>query len=254
CSLIAQKYDKDTCKDWKEEIDTLLVFAGLFSAVATAFIIDSYKWLLNTDSNATSLPTEVQKRINVYWFSSLLLALSSASTGMLCKQWLREYIRHAGRSTEDALCVRQMRLFGLSEWKVGGIISTIPLLLQVALILFFIGLLELLWRLDKTVAIPFTIIATFVVLFLLFTTLAPAMQYFYVVWRRSLAPLPPQCPYRSPQAWIIVSLFNQMFIWLTSIRPNIFERHSSFPRLDLQGPELAKPCSSWEKYDLYWVQ
>ncbi|KAK0477816.1 hypothetical protein IW261DRAFT_1608778 [Armillaria novae-zelandiae] len=118
----------------------------------------------------------------------------------------------------------------------------------------FIGLLELLWRLDKTVAIPFTIIATFVVLFLLFTTLAPAMQYFYVVWRRSLAPLPPQCPYRSPQAWIIVSLFNQMFIWLTSIRPNIFERHSSFPRLDLQGPELAKPCSSWEKYDLYWVQ
>ncbi len=173
---------------------------------------------------------------------------------MLCKQWLREYIRDAGRSSKDALCVRQMRLEGLSAWKVEGIISTIPLLLQVALVLFFIGVLELLWPLEKTVAIPFTVIAALVVLFLLFTTLAPSTQYCYVVLRRSLAPLPPQCPYKSPQAWLLVSLFNQIFSWLTSVQSKIFDRQSDFSRVDLLGPKLAKHCSSWSKYDLYWVK
>ncbi len=80
-----------------------------------------------TDSDTAFLPAQVQKRINVYWFLSLLPALSSASTGMLCKQWLQVYIRDAGRSSKDVLCVRQMRLEGLSAWKVEGIISTIPL-------------------------------------------------------------------------------------------------------------------------------
>ncbi|KAK0492477.1 hypothetical protein EDD18DRAFT_1079535, partial [Armillaria luteobubalina] len=93
---VTQKYDEGACKDWKEEIDTLLVFSGLFSVVATAFLINSYKWLMNTDSDAMFLPDHVQKRTNVYWFSSLLLALSSASTGMLCNQWLREYVRDVG--------------------------------------------------------------------------------------------------------------------------------------------------------------
>ncbi|KAK0465671.1 hypothetical protein IW261DRAFT_1347044, partial [Armillaria novae-zelandiae] len=255
CSQIAQKYDEGVCKDWKEEIDTLLVFvSGLFSAVATAFLIDSYKWLLSTESDAMFVPTQVQKRINVYWFSSLLLALSSASTGILCKQWLREYIRDAGRSSKDALCIRQMRLDGLSAWKAGGIISTIPLLLQVALVLFFVGVLELLWPLEKTVAIPFTVIAAFVVLFILFTTLAPATQYCYVILRHSFDPLPPQCPYKSPQAWLLVRLFNRIFSWLTSGQSKIFDRDSSFSRLDLLGPKLAKTCSSWKKYDLRWVK
>ncbi len=173
---------------------------------------------------------------------------------MLCKQWLREYIRDAGRSSKDALCVRQMRLEGLSAWKVEGIISTIPLLLQIALVLFFIGVLELLWPLEKTVAIPCTVIAAFMTLFFLFTTLAPSTQYCYVILRRSLAPLPPQCPYKSPQAWLLVSLFNRIFCWLTTVRRKIFHRRSTWSRSDLLGPKLARRCSSWSKFDLYWVK
>lgn len=38
-----RKKDDDMMKDFNEEIDSLLVFAGLFSAVLTAFIIDVYK-------------------------------------------------------------------------------------------------------------------------------------------------------------------------------------------------------------------
>ncbi|KAK0463548.1 uncharacterized protein EV420DRAFT_1264087, partial [Desarmillaria tabescens] len=207
CARLVRKYDEEVCKGWKEEIDTLLVFAGLFSAVTTPFIIDSYKWLYNsasTNSDTAFLSAHAEERINVCWFLSLALAISAASTGILCKQWLREYIKDAGRNSKDTLSVRQMRLEGLSAWKVEGIISTIPLLLQVALVLFFVGVLELLWPLNKTVALPVSIIVAFMIFFILFTTLAPSTQYCWVVLRRSLALLPPECPYKSPQSWLII--------------------------------------------------
>ncbi|EJD48825.1 hypothetical protein AURDEDRAFT_21678, partial [Auricularia subglabra TFB-10046 SS5] len=41
----ARKHDGDVCDAYREQIDTLLVFAGLFSAIVTAFAVDSYKWL-----------------------------------------------------------------------------------------------------------------------------------------------------------------------------------------------------------------
>ncbi|EIW58205.1 uncharacterized protein TRAVEDRAFT_123752, partial [Trametes versicolor FP-101664 SS1] len=37
-----QKYSDEMIRRWKEEIDTYLVFAGLFSAVLTTFNVQSY--------------------------------------------------------------------------------------------------------------------------------------------------------------------------------------------------------------------
>ncbi|KAJ3498889.1 hypothetical protein NMY22_g19560 [Coprinellus aureogranulatus] len=37
--------DAERCKVWKDEVSNILIFAGLFSAVVTAFIIESYKSL-----------------------------------------------------------------------------------------------------------------------------------------------------------------------------------------------------------------
>ncbi|KAI0782803.1 hypothetical protein C8Q75DRAFT_702627, partial [Abortiporus biennis] len=52
-----KNYDEKMIKDWNEEIDTLLLdslYAGLFSAVLTAFNIESYRGL-NLDSSDKSL-------------------------------------------------------------------------------------------------------------------------------------------------------------------------------------------------------
>ncbi|EEB94327.1 hypothetical protein MPER_06873, partial [Moniliophthora perniciosa FA553] len=89
-------------KGWRDDIDTLLVFAGLFSAVVTAFVIESYQWLAEdpADTTVTLLihlisvqasgsqatpfePTQFTPdpssiRINVFWFLSLILSLTSA--------------------------------------------------------------------------------------------------------------------------------------------------------------------------------
>ncbi|KAF9256296.1 hypothetical protein L218DRAFT_848219, partial [Marasmius fiardii PR-910] len=113
---------------YEDDIDTLLVFAGLFSAVVTAFTIESYQWLQEdpADTSAALLNSTVNLlmqiaqqstqpltpstftppsqppsftasasvvRINTFWFLSLTLPLVDALFGLLCKQWLREHKR-----------------------------------------------------------------------------------------------------------------------------------------------------------------
>ncbi|KAF8870134.1 hypothetical protein BD779DRAFT_1417289, partial [Infundibulicybe gibba] len=48
------KFDQDFCAGWNSEIDSLLTFAGLFSAIVTAFTIESYQWLQPSPQDATN--------------------------------------------------------------------------------------------------------------------------------------------------------------------------------------------------------
>ncbi|KIP01900.1 hypothetical protein PHLGIDRAFT_96573, partial [Phlebiopsis gigantea 11061_1 CR5-6] len=41
----ARGYDQEKLDGWKSDLDNLLVFAALFSAIVTAFTIESYQWL-----------------------------------------------------------------------------------------------------------------------------------------------------------------------------------------------------------------
>lgn len=104
--------DDAMLKDFNEEIDTLLVFAGLFSAVLTAFIIDVYKRLEEDPADASAAilrrisiqlagaadeqldplpsssfhPSRLVIAVNVLWFASLLFSLFAALVGILAKQ------------------------------------------------------------------------------------------------------------------------------------------------------------------------
>ncbi|EIN09984.1 hypothetical protein PUNSTDRAFT_40355, partial [Punctularia strigosozonata HHB-11173 SS5] len=120
CATAVREYDQDMIDGCKEEIDSLL--AGLFSAVLTAFIIESYKFLQRDPDDTTAAlllqislqlssfsvngsfmdsthpikaqlpPLQMPRgavRINTFWFSSLVLSLISALVCILLKQWLR---------------------------------------------------------------------------------------------------------------------------------------------------------------------
>ncbi|KDR75476.1 hypothetical protein GALMADRAFT_26854, partial [Galerina marginata CBS 339.88] len=105
---------------WKDEVQNLLIFAGLFSAVVTAFVIDSYKGLkadpndkmidllsriatrVENPLNTTATPPPVEIpfsppsfviRLNTFWFLSLVLSLSTVLLGIISLQWLREHQR-----------------------------------------------------------------------------------------------------------------------------------------------------------------
>ncbi|KAK1230988.1 hypothetical protein PQX77_005905 [Marasmius sp. AFHP31] len=175
--------DEGLVGGWKEDIDTLLVFAGLFSAVVTAFVIESYQWLqeapedttvallrqISQQFNNTSEPVPVPDTftvsssvvaINVLWFLSLILALIDALFALLCKQWLQEHRRHTHtRTPSEALALRWLRNQSLEKWRVPTILASLPMLLEFALFLFLAGLLELLRTRHP---VPFTI-ATIVV-------------------------------------------------------------------------------------------
>ncbi|KAL6301860.1 hypothetical protein BKA93DRAFT_441206, partial [Sparassis latifolia] len=225
CAKSLAEHDEHSIKAWKEEIDTLLVFAGLYSAVLTAFNVTSYTWLqpspppdatvqllsqisLQLDSfsvnamnvNSTQAPLSAVAvaslqaqpvssssiRINALWFSSLICTLCAASISILIKQWLREYTNGLVSISRQTARTRQLRDDGLSKWHVGRIIMVLPVLLQGALILFLAGLLELLWTLHSTVAIIATFFVAMLGIFHLVTTILPTVAA--------------DCSYQSPQA------------------------------------------------------
>ncbi|EJD44308.1 hypothetical protein AURDEDRAFT_65432 [Auricularia subglabra TFB-10046 SS5] len=201
CVRAMEKHDSVLCRGYREEIDTLLVFAGLFSAVVTAFSIESYQWLQNdpqeamvmlllqivdsvsTNGTSATIPTNfglsasVSARINIYWFMALSLSLSAALIGILCKQWIREFERYVGASARDIVALRQMKFDGLLNWKVGDIIGILPLLLQFSLALFALGVLELLWRLHTVVAAAVCVPTIAAVVVYLATTLLTVIQH-----------------------------------------------------------------------------
>ncbi|KDR66588.1 hypothetical protein GALMADRAFT_80752, partial [Galerina marginata CBS 339.88] len=124
--------DKIRCEAWKEEVNNLLIFAGLFSAVVTAFVIESYKTLqpdpnstvvdllsriatrlenppLNEVSHITSVasfsPSSSSIRVNILWFISLILSLTTVLVGIITLQWLREYQSYPGLTPKESLAV-----------------------------------------------------------------------------------------------------------------------------------------------------
>ncbi|KAI0081485.1 hypothetical protein K474DRAFT_1350410 [Panus rudis PR-1116 ss-1] len=229
-SKLLRDYDEVKIKHVKEDIDTLLVFAGLFSAVLTAFVIESYQQLqedpvdvstrallhisqqlaiLSAGPNLMNktlppfvptpfVPETSSVRINSFWFSSLICSLVTASFGILVKQWLHEYMSHDSLSPRAHIRIRQFRYEGLIRWRVFEIAATLPMLIQIALMLFFAGLSEFLRELNPVVGWCTTALILAWVVVWVSTALASAFS--------------PQCPYRSP-----------MFkTWFRAIRPRLY--------------------------------
>ncbi|KAJ3555725.1 hypothetical protein NM688_g2417 [Phlebia brevispora] len=212
-----REVDERTIQDYKEDIDTLLVFAGLFSAVMTSFVVDSYKNLqqdpattsmlllqqisfqLNSFSSipeginssvsppaplttVTFVPSPVAVRVNALWFASLIISLSTVSFGMLVKQWLREYLAITPTAAQVRLRIRHYRAQALSDWKVLEIAAVLPLLLQVSLGLFLVGLCHFTADVHSSLGCMSAPLVSAWALFLFLTGVAPLLF--------------PRCPYR----------------------------------------------------------
>ncbi|KAI0742953.1 hypothetical protein C8Q80DRAFT_944181 [Daedaleopsis nitida] len=218
-------YSDEMVARWNREMDTLLVYAGLFSAILTAFNVQSYQ-LLDTDPNDRLLaalqqissqlnsfsvtqpfvnstqqvsspssfppPERSSVWLNVLWFSSLIFSLSAASVGIMVKQWLNEYDTGLSGTSLQTVRLRQYRLNSLSKWHVAEIVAVLPVLLQIALGLFFAGLLILLFTLNDSVAIVAAVLVSILAIFNLITMVLPTFT--------------DDCCYLSPPANAIASL------------------------------------------------
>lgn len=177
---LAEEFDKEFLKKHEEDLDTTLIFAGLFSAVTSAFIIqvdsqlkpdpgDETAALLrvliykidNTafGNNVPALPQpwigppRAMVHVQAILFASLATSLFSAFLAMLGKQWLNRYSSVDVRGTMIERCKnRQRKLDGIVVWYFDHVMGLLPLMLQAALLLLGCALSKYLWNIDIIVA------------------------------------------------------------------------------------------------------
>ncbi|TFK96085.1 hypothetical protein BDV98DRAFT_492278, partial [Pterulicium gracile] len=173
----AFKFDAELTTGWNQSAEVLLVFAGLFSAVVTTFLVETMGSLSSpnpailmlalleeqirlqralsdgtptgtvpaaSDSSSLSLPSHADVWVNALWFTSLTLSLSAALMCVLVKQWIQNYTSVSSGTAHEQARIRHFRYMGLEAWRVPSIIGWLPVLLHAALLLFFAGMVILL--------------------------------------------------------------------------------------------------------------
>ncbi|QRW01052.1 E3 ubiquitin-protein ligase listerin [Ceratobasidium sp. AG-Ba] len=206
----ANNHDQEMVKGRYASLDMLLLFATLFSAILTAFLIES-KSLLQQDPAEISVallysiaqsqlrielglplpsgltmslrnpdftPSLSARWINGIWFTSLGISLTSALLAMLGKEWLTAFLGSRPRPAHSHALLRQSRLEGLERWRALHIISLLPFLLHTALLLFSAGLVLYLWTMDTIIAIVFAGLVTITFLFYISTAVLGGVYEF----------------------------------------------------------------------------
>ncbi|TCD61978.1 hypothetical protein EIP91_007642 [Steccherinum ochraceum] len=177
----AATWDNSLAVRLRENTEGLLIFAGLFSATVTAFLIESYKYLLpdSGDAAATYLlqisqqiaslgnmsapgtpaqhlpfePTPSTIRVNILWMLSLIVSLGCALCATLVQTWASRYARLIqSPATEYAQAQRRAYLFeGMNKSRLYDWVEFLPALLHISLFLFFAGLVEFLMPINDAV-------------------------------------------------------------------------------------------------------
>ena len=147
-----------------------------------------------------------------------MLSLTTALIGIITAQWLREHLSYPEYLTpEQVFAILNMKTDMLKKWRVRGIISSLSVLLQISLLLFFAGLIQFLYSLEiNAVTIPVTALIGLTGLFAIGTTVLPMLHTY--VWQKETivgGDVPIPCPYKSPQA----EFFYAFVIFLSNHRP-----------------------------------
>lgn len=133
----------------------------------------------NPGSLSSFTPSTTPRWINGLWFTSLVLSLAVALLSILVKQWLDEYTARTTASAKNLRHWARRRAFffqGVLTWHVSAFISFLPLLLHIALFLFFGGLVLLLWDLDRGISLWLLIISAIVLAFYVAASLVPFIR------------------------------------------------------------------------------
>ncbi|KAF9780471.1 hypothetical protein BJ322DRAFT_1112471 [Thelephora terrestris] len=213
---MAKGYDEDFVKKYGGDLDTTLIFAGLFSAVASAFIIDVDSQLQpNTGAETAALlrvliykidnttfgndvpavpqwngPPRAMVHVQAILFASLSASLLAALLAMLGKQWLNRYdSSDMRRSAVERDQNRQRKLDGITAWYFDYVMESLPVMLQAALLLLGCALSRYLWEVSTIVASVVVGVTSFGVLFYLFIVIAGVASE--------------SCPYQTPASLVL---------------------------------------------------
>lgn len=113
--------------------------------------------------------------MNVLWFLSLVLSLTTALVGIISLQWIRFHMRSLSDGA-DSLGLSYMHSLGLSQSYIPHVFTSLPILLIFGLTFFLIGIIVFLFKHSWPVAIPVTFAIACTFTFLVITTALPALE------------------------------------------------------------------------------
>ncbi|KAG8952103.1 hypothetical protein FRC04_005103 [Tulasnella sp. 424] len=225
---LADEIDEDLVKSLKAQLDGILIFAGLFAGVNSAFLaltlpqmsanpLDDTNALLlqlvsgknnsitiaDLPSASFSPPSDIYP-INVLFSMSLTLALLASFLAVLGQQWLVHYRKRSGGGAEHQRWEQLRRYLGARRWGLELVLDHIlPTLLQIGLIVFCISFILFLGTLSRSIsyiiAAPMGLAATVV--------LVLAICAAWDQW----------CPFKSPLSHLLHFSFPPIFILLGRI-------------------------------------
>ncbi|KAG1798901.1 uncharacterized protein HD556DRAFT_159701 [Suillus plorans] len=256
---VAEEHDSEFLERYTTDMDIVLIFSGLFSAVSTSFIVamesnlspdpsDTTNALLKqlvqiglgnlaeagskpADPASTWFLTAPTLWIQMIAYASLSMSLLAAFGAVLGKQWLGYYKsnRYGRGSQEQQGKRRQEKFNGLVTWYFDAVVQSFPVLLQISLLLFGIALGAKLWY--EQASIAWVIIGTTVFGFLFYSLTVMACL------------ISTACPFQTPTSTILYVLRIDRFLhlafkrvscyfqWLMMSLHAVLERLSSIVRL-----------------------
>lgn len=208
------------------DMEGVLVFAGLFSAVLTSFLGQSIQKLQpdptqqsayyqnqslavlvhisqqiaaigsQVSNSSTPPPPYLSPKpsssdilVNVCWLISLVCSLSAAFLAILIQQWVRSYMQVFQLYDHPLKRARFRQFFFEGAKGMPALAEAVPGLIHLSLFLFFIGLGDSILNISTTVGVTTIVPICFCGISYLYTVLAP-------VWN-------PQSPYRNPYSVLI---------------------------------------------------
>ena len=138
------------------------------------------------------VPDQRVVRLNILWVSSLMLSVMAAFFTISVQQWLRRVPLPPHLSIREAVRLWRLRHFGLVAWKVPTIVSLLPVLVQISVVLFLVGLYFLLETLNETTARVLLVLGSSSLGLWLIMAVLPLLFI--------------TCPYKSPVIPTVVSM------------------------------------------------
>jgi len=117
-------------------------------------------------------------------YTSPMTSLLAAFVSMLGKQWLNRYLRNPGGSMIKRCRDRQRKCDGLEKWPLHFFVESLPVMLQVTLLLLACGLCRRMWSITASVAYTLTSLTGLGVVFYVAIAIAGTSSY--------------ACPFQTP--------------------------------------------------------
>ncbi|KAG8779078.1 hypothetical protein FRC12_024654 [Ceratobasidium sp. 428] len=240
----AKDFDEEMVDGWNRSLDVTLVFASLFSAIVTAFVLESAKQLEpdkadqtveilreiartlqagavrpqvtgNYEASADTEfhPTRSAVWVNCFWFLSLSTSMSVSLVAILAKQWCYYYLSGRSGDAVNQAEERLKRYRGLDKWMMREILEHLPLLMHIALSTFAFGAVIYMWSINVAVASSFLAIFVIASCFYQGTML--------------VAILDSSCPFKTTQSVYMRIFVDRVAQWFHTTQPAMLRKTES---------------------------